>query len=269
MFISPTKSFYDEILFTVNDHYLKDTLLIKNLDLKVAAHVFEEIDWVVNQFTRIKLFALEITKFFRVTNCVLNIGHMYFLNAVHFVGNNDTELIITLWLEQDAAYSVVLLRIYFIGVCLISRKTELTVIDHKNTFIAFADEKPVILIKNNLLDRLQTSSSFFESVLFDYVLWVVIFYVAHQLVNIVSNLKDSNFLALFQMHYKVLAVVWKVYVNQVYWFSILIPLLHVDFSQHFNFGKIGVCFQKPNGEAIDFILKNVGEIVLCSRLSAI
>jgi hypothetical protein len=110
-------------------------------------------------------------------------------------------------LEQDTAYSVVLLRIYSVVVCLISRKTELTIIDHKYAFIAFADEKSVILIKNNLLDGLQTSSSFLESVLFDYVLWVVTFYVAHQLVNVVSNLKDSNFLALFQMHYEVLAVV--------------------------------------------------------------
>ena len=75
---------------------MKDTLLVNDLDLKVGAHVVEEIDRVVNQFARTKLFALEITEFFGVTNCVLNVGYMNFLNAVHLVGNNDTELIITL-----------------------------------------------------------------------------------------------------------------------------------------------------------------------------
>jgi len=132
---------------------------------------------------------------------------MYFLHTVHLVGNDDTELIITLRLEKETAHSIVLFLVYFEDVWFISRKTELIVVNHSNNIIAFADKKPVILIKNNFLDRCKAFCSLFESILFDNVFWIIVFNVGHQLVNVVFNLKDSNFKVLFEMHNEVLAVV--------------------------------------------------------------
>lgn len=132
---------------------------------------------------------------------------MYFLHTVHLVGNDDTELIITLRLEKETAHSIVLFLVNFEDVWFISRKTELTVVNHSYDIIAFADKKSVILIKNNLLDLCKAFCSFFKSILFDNVFWIVVFNVGHQLVNVVFNLKDSNFKVLFEMHNEVLAVV--------------------------------------------------------------
>lgn len=48
IFVTTTKSFDDEVLFTVNDHHLKGSLLLKDLNLEVRAHVIEVIDSIVN-----------------------------------------------------------------------------------------------------------------------------------------------------------------------------------------------------------------------------
>ena len=81
---------------------------------------------------------------------------MYFLDSCHLVGDDNAELIITLRLEQDIANSIVLLRTNFEDIWFISRKTELIVIKHDQRHITFANKEPIILIKNDLLDILET-----------------------------------------------------------------------------------------------------------------
>ena len=161
---------------------------------------------------------------------------MYFLDSCHLVGDDNAELIITLRLEQDIANSIVLLRTNFEDIWFISRKTELIVIKHDQRHITFANKEPIILIKNDLLDILETFWSFWKGILFDYVFWVVVFDVTHQLVDIVLDLKYSNFIVLLHVHYKILAIVWEVYVNQINRVSIIWLLLHVDFFHHINLG---------------------------------
>lgn len=110
-------------------------------------------------------------------NCILDVGHMYFLNAGHFVCNYNSELIIALRLEQDITNTIVFLQVYFEDGRFIPNDTELLKVDNDKGMITFANEKPVILIENDLLDM--SKLVFSLSYLFYYVFWLIIFNVEH------------------------------------------------------------------------------------------
>ena len=87
--------------------------------------------------------------------------------------------------------------------------------------------------------------------------------------NIILNLEDPDFMVLLQMHDKILAIAVEVNVNQIDGVSIIRLFLDVYLFYHAYLGKVHVSFQKSNGEAIDVLLKNVGEVVFCWWLRAI
>lgn len=71
------------------------------------------------------------------------------------------------------------------------------------------------------------------------------------------------------MYDEIFAVIREVYINNVDRISIIGILLDINFLQQINLSQIGVRLQKSYREAIDFILENIGEIVLCRFLLSV
>ena len=76
------------------------------------------------------------------------------------------------------------------------------------------------------------------------MLWIIIFNVAHQLIDVIFDLENPNFMILFEMHYEILAIKTEVNVDQINGATIIRLFLDVYFLDHIDLREIHISFQK-------------------------